>query len=112
MKKIITYCLRILLVLFILLNVMVAFHAYKFTHFYDAGIANRKSLEEKTNWDITHDILFGINAVKGKNNISKDSTFQTVYLQTKDNISIEGWYFKTDSAVKGTVIMFHGHGGT
>lgn len=112
MKKILKYTLRILLLLFVLLNIIIAFHAYKFTHFYDAGESPVKTPGDKTKWDITSDILFGINAVKGKNKMSPDSGFQTVYLQTKDHINIEGWYFKTDSLSKGTVVMFHGHGGT
>ena len=111
MKKIIKYSLRVVLVLFILLNIITAFHAYKFTHFYDASEANFKRQADKTKWDITGDMFFGINAVKGKNKMIPDSTLQTVSLLTKDNINIEGWYFKT-SAAKGTVILFHGHGGT
>lgn len=112
MKKIIIFGLRILLVLFIVLNVITAFHAYKFTHFYDIGEATIKSQAEKSKWDVTSDLFFGIDAIKGRNNFVADSTFQTVYLYTKDSIKIEGWYFKTDSAAKGTVVMFHGHGGT
>ena len=98
--------------LFILLNLITAFHAYKFTHFYDANEAAIKKQADKTKWDITGDIFFGINAVKGRNKMVADSTVQTVTLVTKDDIKIEGWYFNTDSVAKGTVIMFHGHGGT
>jgi len=111
MKKIIKYSLRVVLVLFILLNIITAFHAYKFTHFYDAGEGKFKRQADKTKWDVTGDMFFGINAVKGKNKVIPDSTLQTVSLLTKDNINIEGWYFKTGAA-KGTVILFHGHGGT
>ena len=39
-----------------------------------------------------------------------DSTFQIVYLTTKDNLKLEGWYIKTDSLAKGTVLLFHGPG--
>ena len=45
MKRALKILLRTLVVLFVLLNVIVAFHAYKFTHFYDAGevtIKNKK----------------------------------------------------------------------
>lgn len=41
-----------------------------------------------------------------------DSAIQTVTLITKDHIKIEGWYLKTSSPAKGTVVMFHGHGGS
>jgi hypothetical protein len=97
MKKIIKYSLRVILMLFILLNVVTAFHAYKFTHFYDATEAKFKREAEKTKWDITSDMFFGINAVKGKNKMIPDSTCKRFPCFTKDNINIEGWYFKTSS---------------
>ena len=112
MKKLLKYGLRIFGVLFVLLNMITAFHAYKFTHFYDAGEEQVNKKVEKTNWDVASELFFGINAVKGRNKTVADSSFQIVNLYTKDSIKIEGWYFKTDSAAKGTVVLFHGHGGT
>lgn len=111
-KKIFKYLLRTVLVLFLLLNVVTAFHAYKFTHFYDTGEVASKSLEKSGKWDIAKAMLFGINAVKRPNRIVADTAFETINLLTKDNTKIEGWYFKTDSTAKGTVILFHGHGST
>ncbi len=112
MKKVLKYSLGTILILFVLLNVITAFHAYKFTHFYDAGEIAVKSKTDKTKWDITKEILFGINAVKKPNNITADSIWQTVNLATKDNLKIEGWHQKAVGNAKGTVILFHGHGGT
>ncbi|MEY2917569.1 MAG: hypothetical protein RIS73_1283, partial [Bacteroidota bacterium] len=60
-------------------------------------------------WDKTKEILFGINAVKQQNAIA-DSINEKVILTTRDKIKLEGWYTAVDSA-KGTVCMFHGHGG-
>lgn len=111
MKRMLKYLLRTLIALFILVNIIVAFHAYKFTHFYNNGEIGIKKNEDKTGWDKTKEILFGINAEKKMNDITTDSTFQTVYLKTKDNLKLEAWYIHADSAV-GTVILFHGHGGT
>jgi len=102
--------LRSLVAIFILLNIVVAFHAYKFTHFYDVGEVTIKKQEEKTGWDKTKDILFGINAVKQQNSNASDSTYKIITLTTKDSIKLEGWYIPADSA-KGTICMFHGHGG-
>lgn len=79
MKRALRITLRVVVVLFILLNILSAWQAYKLTH-----------VPKKPN-----DIVAGGN---------------TVYLTTKNNLKLEAWYFKTDSA-KGTVLMFHGHGG-
>lgn len=109
MKKLLKFLLKTIAVLFILINIIVIFHAYKFTHFYDIGEKQMKPNELKTGWDKTKEILFGINAQKQQNTIA-DSSTQTIKLTTKDNIELEGWYIPVDSA-KGTVCMFHGHGG-
>jgi uncharacterized protein len=109
MKKVLKFLLKTIVVIFILVNIIVAFHAYKFTHFYDIGTANIKKDADKTKWDKTKEMLFGINFEKQKNTIA-DSTWQTVWLATKDSLKLEGWYIPVDSA-KGTVCMFHGHGG-
>ncbi len=110
MKFVLKTLLRIFIVLFILLNIIVAFHAYKFTHYYNHDEISIKKAEEKSGWDKTKEILFGINAAKKKNTVTADSTFETVYLKTKDSLKLEAWYIAADSA-KGTVCLFHGHGG-
>ena len=45
---------RILLVLFVLLNVIAAFHAYKFTHFYAGMDVAKKKPEQMSIWDKTN----------------------------------------------------------
>jgi hypothetical protein len=109
MNRILKALLRLVIVLFVLLNIVVAFHAYKFTHFYNYGEIAVKNNAEKTGWDKTKEILFGINAVKKKNDVTADSVFKTVYLKTKDSLKLEAWYIGADSS-KGTVLLFHGHG--
>ena len=111
MKRFFRLFLRAVVVLFLLINVIVAFHAYKFTHFYDNGSISVKKQVDKTGWDKTQEIFFGINAVKQKNTVTTDSTFEIIYLKTKDSLKLEAWYIPIDSA-KGTVCLFHGHGGT
>lgn len=111
MKRIFRFLFRTLLALFVLVNIIVAFHAYKFTHFYDSGEVSIKKTGHKSGWDKTKDILFGINAVKQKNTLTADSTFETIYLTTKSGLKLEAWYIRAGSAV-GTVCLFHGHGGT
>ena len=110
MRRFVKFLLRTVVVLFILVNVIVAFHAYKFTHFYNKHEISIKKDEDKTSWDKTKEILFGINAIKKINTVTADSTFETIYLKTKDSLKLEAWYIAADSA-KGTVLLFHGHGG-
>ena len=111
MKRFFKILIRTAIVLFIALNVVVAFHAYKFTHFYDNGSIIIKKADEKSGWDKTKEILTGINAVKQKNTVTTDSSYKTIYLKTKDDLNLEAWYIPVDSAI-GSVCLFHGHGGT
>jgi len=101
---------RFLFVLFLLLNFIVAMHAYKFTHFYDRNEITLKTKEERNGWDATKDILLGIKYVKQKNS-SPDTLTSSVYLTTKNGLKLEAWYIPAESA-RGSVAMFHGHGGS
>lgn len=109
MKKIMRFLLRTVLVLFVLINIITAFHAYKFTHYYEEGEVLVKRKEDKTGWDKTKEILFGMNAVKQRNTVP-DTSFEKVNINTSGGVQLEGWYIKTAGAAKGTVLMFHGHG--
>lgn len=110
MKKLFVRILKIVIVLFTVLNIVVIFHAYKFTHFYNAGEVEIKNAANKTGWDKTKEILFGINAQKRLNE-QPDTIYQKIILTTSDSIKLDAWYTRVDSA-KGTVCMFHGHGGS
>jgi uncharacterized protein len=109
MKKIFKFILKTFIVLFLLINVITAFHAYKFTHFYEANEVIAKAKNDKNGWDITKEILFGINAIK-QQNATPTSNFEQVYITTSSNLKLNAWYFKANTAAKGTVILFHGHG--
>jgi len=108
MKKLFRFLLKTALVVFVLLNIITAFHAYKFTHIYEREEVAVKRNEDKTAWDKTSEILFGAKVAKQKN-IAPDSAFETIALATKDGIKLEAWYIKTTMAAKGTVVLFHGH---
>jgi uncharacterized protein len=109
MKKIFKRILKGLLVFFVLINIIVIFHAYKFTHFYEAGEVDIKEQKDKTKWDITKEMLFGINSIK-KKNIAPDTAFKTVSLLTDDGLKLDAWYETVPNA-KGSIAMFHGHAG-
>lgn len=110
MRSVIKFLFRAILILFLLLNVITAFHAYKFTHFYNAGNAPVKKPADKTTWDKTSEALFGIHAYKKPNTQTPDIPFETVYLTTPDSLKLQGWYIPASNS-KGTICMFHGHGG-
>lgn len=110
MKKFLKNTGRIILGVFILLNIITAFHAYKFTHFYDASEAPVNTNMKKSGWGIAKDVLFGIDAYKQKNKVLTDSAYENVYFRTKSNIKLQAWYMKPVGVARGTVILFHGHG--
>ncbi len=110
MRRFFRSLLKALLVLFILLNIITAFHAYKFTHYYESSEVTIKRPEDKSGWDKTKEALFGINAVKKKNDVVPDSAFQTVFLKSSNCPKLEAWYIPVENS-KGTVCLFHGHGG-
>ncbi len=109
MKKILKFLLKTIIILFVLLNIVVMFHAYKFTHFYERNEIAVIKQEDKTGWDKTKEILFGINFAK-QQNIAPDSAFKTIALTTTDGTKLEAWMLTVPNA-KGTFAMFHGHGG-
>jgi alpha-beta hydrolase superfamily lysophospholipase len=110
MKRFLKITVRTILVLFILLNIIVAFQAYKFTHFYEAGEVTITPDSLKTTGQKIREAFFGINFAKKKNDVITDTNYHTVILTTKNNLKLEAWYVPVDKAI-GTVALFHGHGG-
>ncbi len=94
---------------FVLLNIMAAFHAYKFTHFY-VNVPPAKKPEQMSTGEKASAIFFGINYPKSKVVDSLHIPHSTIVIKTGDSIRLESWYAKADSNAKGTMLMFHGHG--
>ncbi len=109
MKRLLKIVFRILLILILFINMVTAFHAYKFTHFYDAGTITIQPDSVKSGWDKTKEALFGINFAKQINSLP-DSGIQVVKLTTKSGLKLEAWYGRVENPI-GTVCLFHGHGG-
>lgn len=107
--------LKLALALFVLLNIVCAFQAYKLTHFYDT----KDAMPSPEKMSFTDKLNAGLFGVKFPKSISGDKPemYETVNLKTDDNLKLEGWYANKDSAKydailsKGTIILFHGHGG-
>lgn len=109
MKRIFKSLLKGLLILFLLLNVIVICHAYKFTHFYEKTEVTVKNNADKDRWDITKEMLFGFNFIKSENS-RPDTSVKSIYFITNGGLKLEAWEFPVDGS-RGTVALFHGHGG-
>jgi len=100
--------LRAFIIIFILMNVLAAFHAYTFTHF-DATTTTRNhkvfrfSIPEKA-----YAFLFGVDNPRPENKTKPTQPYEVVRLQS--NKEIEAWFIHA-SHPRGTVILFHGYGG-
>ena len=108
MKRPLKIFITILLGFFILFNIMVINHAYKFTHFYDIGEVVNIPQNQKTKSQIFSEMFFGIRAQK-RPNTEMDSISSIIKTTTPDEIELESVTIKANAA-KGTVLMVHGHG--
>lgn len=104
MKKL----LRVILVLFIVMNIMAMFHAYKFTHFDPA--ATKKPSPDNMGFVEKIKILFtGVALPRPQTRLSPDRPFNTIYLNS--NVKLDAWQMQTSLLSQGTIILFHGYGG-
>jgi len=102
--------LGVVLALLVLLNVVAAFHAYKFTHFTDKQVV-RLNEHHISGMEKIKTLLFGIDMSRPVD-FAKPSQpyYHTDTIQS--NVKLECWDLRTDSTSrKGTVIIFHGYRG-
>lgn len=100
----------LLLFLFVLLNIMVASHAYHLTRFF--ANAPRPPKMEEMGWGAkTKALLLGVAAPKSKVVDSFRVPHRTLTLTTDDGIVLESWIAPAALSVpRGTILLFHGHG--
>lgn len=91
-----------------LMNIIAAFHAYRFTHFTADGVTKTDNPDKLTVAQKVQSLVLGVSNPRPVNTSKPATAFETV--QLKSNKTIECWSIKADSA-KGTVILFHGYGG-
>ena len=96
-----------IIVLFIAMNIIAIFQAYKFTHFVEANPLKNKSSRELTFGNKIKMLLLGIDNDRPIDDVLPTQKFETIKLQS--NKTIECWSIKTDSVSKGTIIIFHGY---
>ena len=106
MRKVFKVTLWILVSFLLLINIVVAIHAYKYTHYYDPPKGHGLKKSSRVTFS---DVLFGLHFYRKPDNILPDTAFETVYLST-NGLKLQGWMVKAQSP-KGTIVMFHGHGG-
>lgn len=97
-----------LLTLFVLMNVVACFHAYKFTHFAPSGVKKTSNAEKLSFRERIKALFFGVNNPRPENRKLPTKKFEIVKLQS--NKSIKGWLIPVNNS-KGTVIIFHGYSG-
>ena len=107
-NRMIKRLLIIVLTVFILLNIVAFFHAYKFTHFSSSNSTKTKDARELSFVQKVATLCFGVSNPRPENKMFPNRAYETIKL--KGNTEIECWLLKTDSTKKGTVILFHGYG--
>lgn len=112
-RTVIRWTLWVLLVQFVLLNISAALYAYKFTHLYshEQRIADSKKNYSQNIFAKTWRLFKGPRFYRSPGIETPTFPYSTIILKTRDSLAIEAWYGKTDSAAKGTVILFHGLSG-
>lgn len=106
-KRLLKRFLWVIFAVFLLLNAIAFFHAWKFTHFSNDKGAKTKSgnLPAIAKLKV---LAVGVSNPRPVNTTMPGSSFETIVLQSTKRI--ESWLIRHDSA-KGTVILFHGYKG-
>lgn len=98
---------RVLIVQLILINISAAFHAYRFTHYYDDDKVRNQASSKGKPFLRTWRLMTGKKLPKSLIENYPVIPYDTIQLTTSKGVKLEAWYMKADSA-KGTVILFHG----
>src|SRR4051794_19770027 len=106
-SRLISRLLRVFIIISILMNIIAAFHAYRFTHFDDTKAKNRRSFQHSFTEKATN-ILFGVDNPRPENRTKPTRPYEVIRLHS--NKEIEAWFIHADHP-KGTVMLFHGYGG-
>jgi uncharacterized protein len=96
--------------LFVLVNVIVANQAYHFTEFYDPAPGDTLSSKRPAS---AVELVLGRKLYKRIETDAEARPFRTIKLMAEDGLVLDAWYRRaaprlTDTAARGTVILFHG----
>lgn len=101
--------IRSLIAVIAMLNVVAIFHSYKFTHFTEGNVLKTADAGKLTAGQKFSALLFGVNNPRPKNDKTPSAEFETIYINS--NKKIECWHIKSENPL-GTIILFHGFGGS
>lgn len=109
MKKLLKYSLITAVVVFVIANILIANHAYKFSHYVDGTVdqVTASTVTNKSGLDKLKLMLVGIDLPRPATNIYPNK-YSDIQLNLQDG-KLSGWMLKTDSTRQGTVLMFHGY---
>lgn len=102
----------VLIIAFLGVNIIAFFHAYKFTHFAEAGTVKTKSAEKLSATGKIKTLLFGVSNPRPSNLVLPNRTFSTTSIPC--NIKTEAWLLAHSAKEKarGWVIICHGYSGS
>lgn len=107
-KRIIRIALWTAACLFVLLNTLAFFHAYRFTHFSAEGKRKTKDPKTLSVTEKLNTLAFGVKNPRPFAKHRPSQLYTTVMLQS--NVQLECWLIKQENP-KGTVVLFHGYSG-
>jgi alpha-beta hydrolase superfamily lysophospholipase len=106
-KKLLKISGKIIILLFFVLNIFSAIHAYKFTHFTAGKVERTKHPENLSAGEKLKVLFTGVSNPRPVDTIFPEMKFEHFHI--KSNKTIDCWYMRTIHP-KGTVILFHGYG--
>jgi alpha-beta hydrolase superfamily lysophospholipase len=92
---------------FIFINIMAAFYAWKMTHYYP-HLSDHYSNGGGNIFQRTWHLFTGPKYPRPANGAPPVFPLKEVALRTKTGLPVAAWHASSDSASKGTVILFHG----
>ena len=98
--------LRSLVIVFLIMNIVAFFHAYKFTHFTENQIVKTTKPQDLSTLNKLKVMCFGVNNPRPQNTNKPTREFNKVYLS--EDLKIECWEIPVQNS-KGDVILFHGY---
>lgn len=98
----------ILVRVFIYFNLIICFHAYKFTHYSNDEVSKTESPNKLTILQKITTILLGVDNPRPENYMVPKQPYESIFLQSNKKIQL--WQITVPNA-KGTVAIFHGYGG-
>lgn len=97
----------VLLTQFVLINISASIYAYRLTHFY-TDLKPSKSYASGNIFQKTWKLFTGPKLPRSILKETPDFPYDTIKMMIANQLPVEGWYSKTDSTAKGTVILVHG----